>query len=293
MSLRSAFEAGEFAVSCELGPPKGVDISEALAVADTVQERVHAVNVTDNQAAVMRMCTLAMCVHLKQRGHSPILQVTGRDRNRLALQADLLGAASFGVDEVLALTGDHVVVGDHPEAKSVFDLESVQILQAIAKLNEGTDLMGNPLQGTPNLFAGAVVTPESLPIEPQLAKFELKIQAGARYFQTQAVYDIDRFADFMEIARPLGAKIMAGVVVLRSAGMARFMNKRIPGVTVPQGIIDYLDNASDPQKAGIEVAGHFIREARELCDGVHVMAVGAEHLVPSVLDVAGLQEVYA
>lgn len=293
MSLQTAFEAGQFAISCELGPPKGVDITEALAVAEAVHERVHAVNVTDNQAAVMRMCTLAMCIHLKQRGYNPILQCTGRDRNRLALQADLLGAASFGITDVLALTGDHVVVGDHPEAKSVFDLESVQILQAIARLNEGTDLMGNPLNGTPRLFAGAVVTPESHPIEPQLAKFELKIKAGAKFFQTQAVYDIDRFATFMEFARPLGAKVMAGVVVLRSARMARFMNKRIPGVTVPEDIIDYLEAADDQQAAGIEVAGRFIRKARELCDGVHVMAVGAEHLVPSVLDAAGLTEVYA
>lgn len=293
MSLRSAFDAGEFVVTSEVGPPKGSDVAEMLETAETLRGRVHALNVTDNQAAVMRLCTLAACVHLKQAGHEPVLQVTCRDRNRLAMQSDLLGAASFGITNVLALTGDHVVVGDHPQAKAVFDLESVQLLGAIEALNGGHDLAGNDLHGAPDFFAGAVVTPDANPLPPQLAKFEKKIAAGARYFQTQAVYDPESFANFMRYARSFDVKVLAGVVVLRSAGMARFMNKNIPGISVPPELIAELGASDDPARTGIEIAARFIREVRDLCDGVHIMAVGAEHLVPDVLDAAGLTEVYA
>ncbi len=288
MDLHAALESGTFAVTSEVGPPKGADVSEMLHSAELLRGRVHAINVTDNQAAVMRLSTLAACVHLKQAGFDPVLQVTGRDRNRLAIQSDLLGAASFGITTVLALTGDHVVVGDHPQAKAVFDLESVQILDAVRSLNSGHDLAGNELKSPVEFFPGAVVTPGSVPLGPQLAKFEKKIAAGARYFQTQAVYDIDEFAAFMRHARELGARVLAGIVVLRSAGMARFMNKNIPGISVPDHVVSQLDRSEDPQRTGIEIAARFIREARELCDGVHIMAVGAEHLVPHVLDEAEL-----
>jgi 5,10-methylenetetrahydrofolate reductase len=287
MSLRNAIETGRFAVTSEVGPPKGIDISEMLASAELLRGRVDAVNVTDNQAAVMRLSTIAACIHLKQAGFEPVLQVTGRDRNRIAIQSDLLGAASFGIDTMLALTGDHVVVGDHREAKPVFDLESVQILQVVAALNGGHDMSGNELHGTPDLFPGAVVTPDSVPLKPQLAKFEKKIAAGARYFQTQAVYDIDSFTEFMETARGLGAKVLAGLVLLRSARMARFMNKNIPGISVPDAIIEELDASSSPEQTGIEIAVRFIEQSRAICDGIHIMAVGAEHLVPRILDAAG------
>jgi 5,10-methylenetetrahydrofolate reductase len=291
MSLRKALEAGRYAITSEVGPPKGVDTSAMMASAELLRGRVDALNVTDNQAAVMRLSTLAACIHLKAAGFDPVLQVTGRDRNRLAIQSDLLGAASFGVTTVLALTGDHVVVGDHREAKAVFDLESVQILEVVQALNAGHDMAGNALSGTPEFYPGAVVTPGSVPLKPQLAKFEKKIAAGARYFQTQAVYDIDAFAGFMAHSRELGATVLAGIVVLRSSRMARFMNKNIPGISVPDGIVAELERAEDPERTGIEIAARFIRESRELCDGVHIMAVGAEHLVPHVLDAAGLVEV--
>ena len=293
MSLRGAIESGRFAVTSEVGPPKGIDVSEMMQTAELLRGRVDALNVTDNQAAVMRLSTIAACVHLKLAGHEPVLQVTGRDRNRIGIQSDLLGAASFGIDNVLALTGDHVVVGDHREAKAVFDLESVQILQAIDGLNDGHDMTGNDLHGTPDFFAGAVVTPDSTPLAPQLAKFEKKIVAGARYFQTQAVYDIESFARFMEFARARDAKVLAGIVVLRSARMARFMNANIPGISVPERLIKELDGSSDAETTGVEIAARFISETRELCDGVHIMAVGAERLVPRVLDAAGLAEVIA
>jgi len=291
VSLKGALARGEFVVTSEVGPPKGIDITEMMHAAEMMKKRVHALNVTDNQAAVMRLSTIAACIHLKQAGFDPVLQVTGRDRNRLGIQSDLLGAASFGVTTVLALTGDHVVVGDHKQAKPVFDLDSVQILETVAALNDGHDLAGNELLGTPELFAGAVVTPDANPIRPQLAKFDKKVRAGAKYFQTQAVYDSESFLGFMEHARGRGAKVLAGIVVLRSARMARFMNKNIPGIAVPARLIDELERSNDPEKTGIEIAARFIQETRDSCDGVHIMAVGADHLVPLVLDAAGIGEV--
>lgn len=291
MSLRSALDAHTFVVTSEVGPPKGTDISGMIASAELLRGRVHALNVTDNQAAVMRLCTLAACIHLRDRGFEPVLQMTGRDRNRLAVQSDLLGAASFGITNVLALTGDHVVMGDHGEAKPVFDLESVQLLEAIRRLNAGSDFAGNELCGTPEFFAGAVVTPESNPIGPQLAKFEKKVATGARFFQTQAVFDAAHFSEFMDFARGLDARVLAGIVILRSARMARFMNKNIPGIRVPDAIIAELDASSDPERTGVEIAARFINDVRETCHGVHIMAVGAERLVPAVLDAANLGEV--
>ncbi len=218
-----------FVVTTEVGPPKGTDVSEMLETAEMLRGLVHALNVTDNQAAVMRLSTLAACVHLKEAGHEPVLQMTCRDRNRIALQSDLLGAASFGIENVLALTGDHVVVGDHPEAKPVFDLESVQLLDVIAELNAGHDAEDNELHGTPSFLAGAVVTPGARPFAPQFAKFAKKVRSGAAFFQTQAVYDAEEFAGFMAQARTLDTKVFAGVVVLRSAKMAQIHERQHPG----------------------------------------------------------------
>ncbi len=288
MSLRKALDRGDFVVTSEVGPPKGTDVDDMLKTAEALRGRVAAFNVTDNQAAVMRLCTLAACIHLKQAGHDPVLQVTCRDRNRIGIQSDLLGAASFGITNVLALTGDHVVVGDHPQAKGVFDLESVQLIEIVRGLNEGHDAAGNELAGTPHFTVGAVVTPDAKPLRPQLAKFEKKVRAGAEFFQTQAVYDAESFRKFMEYARQFDVKVLAGIVVLRSARMAHFMNKNIPGIDVPEALIVELDEASDAERKGIEIAGRFIREVKDACDGVHIMAVGAEHLVPLVLDEADL-----
>lgn len=288
MTLREALDSGEFVITSEVGPPKGIDVSEMLDAAEMLRDRVHAINVTDNQAAVMRLSTIAACVHLKQAGLDPVLQVTCRDRNRIGIQSDLLGAASLGITNVLALTGDHVVVGDHPEAKGVFDIESVQLLEIVAGLNSGLDAAGNELDGVPQLTVGAVVTPDAKPIRPQLAKFEKKVRAGAEFFQTQAVYNPESFTEFTMYARKFGVKVFAGIVVLRSARMARFMNGNIPGIEVPDTLMSELDSASDPEQKGIEIAGRFIREVKDSCDGVHIMAVGAERLVPAVLDEAGL-----
>jgi len=288
MTLREAIDTAPFVVTTEVGPPKGTDVSEMLDTAEMLREHIHALNVTDNQAAVMRLSTLAACVHLKQAGHEPVLQMTCRDRNRIGLQSDLLGAASFGITNVLALTGDHIAVGDHPESQAVFDLESVQLLDIIAGLNEGHDATDHDLHGTPAFLAGAVVTPGARPLAPQMGKFRKKVRAGAKFFQTQAVYDAAEFIAFMEGARNLGTKVLVGVVVLRSARMAKFMNANIPGIEVPRDLVIELEESADATRTGVEIAARFIRETRDHCDGVHIMAIGAEHLVPEILESAGV-----
>ncbi|MBE0476321.1 MAG: methylenetetrahydrofolate reductase [Coriobacteriia bacterium] len=288
MSLRETLESGRFAVTAEVGPPKGVDVERMLEVAERLRGRVTAINVTDNQSAVMRMSTLAACGLLQERGHETVFQVTCRDRNRLALQSDLLGVWALGVRNVLALTGDHPRAGDHAGACPVYDLESVQLLSAISSLNEGRDMAGGELSQAPELFAGAVVTPEAEPLEPQMRKFEKKVRAGARFFQTQAVYDVDRFEAFMERARGHGVPVLAGILLLRSARMAVFLNEKVPGVRVPEAFVRRLEESDKPAETGIRIAGEIIRALQPCCDGVHVMAVGAEHRVVDVLDAAGL-----
>jgi len=260
--------------------------------------RVHAVNVTDNQSSVMRLGSLAASHLLKEEGLEPIFQLTCRDRNRLALQSDLLSAHVLGIRNVLALTGDHVLVGDHPQAKPVFDVDSVQLLQIIGRLNSGRDCAtrsgkkelpeGNELAGGTEFFPGAVVTPEAEPLEPQLLKFEKKVAAGAKFFQTQAVYDLDKFKDFMRYARRFPVKVLAGILLLRSAKMAGYLNKFVPGITVPEGLIRELETAGDQLEAGIRIAARQIRELQGVCDGVHVMAIGLEDKVPEILTEAGL-----
>ena len=289
-SVRDAFAAGEFVVTGECGPPKGTDIAEMLHHAEGMLGYVNGINVTDNQSSVMRIGSLPVCRLLKEMGHDPVFQITGRDRNRLAIQSDLLGAHILGIRNVLCLTGDGVQAGDHKDAKPVFDLESVQILQTVASLNSGKDLAGNDLKGPTDLYPGAVVTPESNPIEPQLLKFEKKVRAGARFFQTQAVYDAENFKKFMEYARRFDVKVMAGLVLLTSAGMANYMNRFVPGVRVPQHLIDRM-KAAGKEKAidtGIEIMCEFIAETKDYCDGVHIMAIGKEELVPEIVKRAGL-----
>ncbi len=289
-TVREAFEAGEFVITGECGPPKGTEIEEMLHHAEGMLGYVNGINVTDNQSSVMRIGSLPVCRLLKEMGHDPVFQITGRDRNRLAIQSDLLGAEILGINNVLCLTGDGVQAGDHKDAKPVFDLESVQILQTVEALNSGKDLAGNEMKGTTSLFPGAVVTPESKPIEPQMMKFEKKVNAGAKFFQTQAVYDADNFKDFMKFARQYDVKIMAGLVLLTSAGMANYMNRFVPGVMVPQNLIDRMKEAGKEKAVdtGIDIMCEFINETKDLCDGVHIMAIGKEELVPEIVKRAGL-----
>lgn len=283
--FKDALEAGEFVITAECGPPKGTDISELKEHAKHLLGKVHALNVTDNQSSVMRAGSLAISKVLLDMGHDPIYQITCRDRNRLAIQSDLLSAQILGIRNVLCLTGDSVTVGDHKGAKAVFDLESVQLLKVVESLNSGKDMAGNDLKGSTNLFPGAVVTPEANPVEPQLMKFSKKMRAGARFFQTQAIYDTEKFKTFMDYARKFDTKILAGILLLKSAGMANFLNANVPGITVPQHLIDEL-KAAGKEKAldcGIDIAARQVRELKGVCDGVHVMAIGLEDKVPEIL----------
>ncbi len=292
MSFKRALDSGKFVVTAEVGPPKGTDIKEMLLHAEMLKGKLDAVNVTDNQSAVMRICSLAVSKLLLDMGHEPILQMTCRDRNRIGLQSDLLGASVLGIKNVLCMTGDHPNAGDHKEAKSVYDIESVQLLGVVDSLNNGKDMMGNEMKGATDFFQGAVVTPESNPVEPQLMKFEKKVEAGAKYFQTQAIYDMEKFKEFMHTARNFPVKILAGIVLLKSAGMANYMNKFVPGIRVPQDLIDEIkaagkENALD---AGISIASRHIRQLKDekICDGVHIMAIGMEDKVPVVMERSGL-----
>jgi len=303
MSFREAVESGKFVITCEVAPPKGVDMGHVMQEAELLRGRVDGINVTDLQAACMRVSSLATCVMLKERGLEPILQMVCRDRNRLALQSELLSAYALGVRNVLCLTGDHVVLGDHPQAKPVFDLDSVSLLRAATGLMKGKDLGGNDLESVPSeLFLGAIVTPGADPLEPQIYKLRNKVEAGARFIQTQAVYDPGVFARFMEKVGDIGVPILAGIVLLKSAAMARYMNANVAGVTVPDSLIKEMAEAGQRDKAAkdegkktdhkgeksVEIAGRLIRELKPMCQGVHLMPLGWGHYVPAVLEAAGL-----
>jgi len=291
MSLQSLFDTGKFVVTAEVGPLKGTDTTEIEEVAELLQGRVDAVNVTDQQSSVMRLGSLATCHLLKKRGLEPIFQMTCRDRNRLALQSDLLSAYVLGIENVLAITGDLPSLGDHPQAKPVYDLDSVQLLWVINRLNEGYDMVGNELKGKPDFFPGAVVNPGAdteAAFELQLIKMEKKINAGARFFQTQAIYDVNAFAKFIKRVEGFKVPILAGIIPLKSAGMARFMNKNVAGVFVPEELINKMVEAEDKTKTGIAIAADILNELRDICHGVHIMAIGWEKKVPAVLNAAGL-----
>jgi methylenetetrahydrofolate reductase (NADPH) len=290
--FKQALNSDKFIITSEIGPPKGTNLDKMLHHIDILKDAVDAINVTDHQSSVMRFPSIGGCLEIKDKGGEPILQMTCRDRNRMALQAELLFAAYRGINNVLCLTGDAVPVGDHKEAKGVFDLDSLQLLKTIRLMESGLDLGGNKLEGALEFCAGAIVTPEADPIEPQLIKFEKKVEAGAEFIQTQAIYDLDNFARFMQYARQFPVRILAGIVLLVSAPMARYMNQNVPGIFVPQNLIDEL--ASAPKgtalNKGIEIAGRMIATIKKekMCDGVHIMAIGKEEVVPDILKAAGI-----
>ena len=290
MRITELFDNGQFVVTAEVGPPKGIHIDHLVEEATTYLSGITAVNITDNQSSVMRMGSLPTCVALKNAGLTPIFQVTCRDRNRIGLQSDLLGAAMLGIDNILCLTGDHTTLGDHPGAKPVFDLDSVSLLHTVSQLEKGVDLGGNALVGEPPKFAkGAVVSPCSDSVDAQLAKMERKVMAGADYFQTQAVFEPEKFISFMEKAKQFGKPVQLGVIIPKSAGMAKFMNNNVAGIHVPQEMIDALAADKERAKAGItgvEIAAKIIKECRPYCQGVHIMALGWEAKVPELLKLA-------
>jgi len=293
-AFKETLNSGKFIVTGEIGPPKGTNLEKTIHHIDLLKDKVDALNVTDNQSSVMRFPSLGTALLIKEHGGEPILQMTCRDRNRMALEADLLFAYTRGIRNVLCLTGDSITIGDHKEARAVFDLDSTQLLHMVRILESGKDLGENELDGAVEFCAGAIVTPEATPIEPQLIKFEKKVQAGAEFFQTQAIYDIDNFKKFMEYVRGLdkNIKILAGIVLLASARMAKYMNESVPGIFVPQTLIDEMATAEKGKgiQKGIEVAGRLIRQIKDeaICDGVHIMAIGREEIVPDILAAGGL-----
>ena len=288
--LAESIATGKFVVTAEVGPPKGTDVAHLLEMADILRDHVDAVNVTDQQSSVMTLGSLTVCHLLHQRGIEPIFQMTCRDRNRIALQSDLLSAAVLGIENILCLTGDYVTLGDHPQAKPVFDLDSVALLRTVTALQEGQDLAGKPLQGTPTFFPGAVVSPCANPLGPQIAKMEKKVAAGAKFIQTQAVYDPAQFEAFVRQVEHLNTPIMLGIILLKSAGMARFMTSNVAGVSVPDTLIEEIGSAAKPDRPAksVEIAARLIREMKDMCQGVHVMTLGWEQYVPQLLEEAGL-----
>lgn len=301
--LQEKLMQGEFAVTAEMAPPKGYDFTEQLEVAKLLKGKVDAVNVTDMQSACLKASSLGLCIHLQQAGIDAIVQITGRDRNRMAIMGDVLSAASFGINTVLALTGDHPTVGDCKDAKPVYDLDSVGILRMLTAMEEnGCDCGGNALTTTPKLFKGAVVTPVYDPLPLQISKLKKKVANGAEFIQTQGVFDLESLKTFMEAVRAAGitVPIMAGIIPLKTAGMAKFMNANVPGIQVPEWMIDRLTAAAEegkekgvkglPMQAGMDMAADLIRQIREekICEGVHIMAIGAEKNVPEILRRAGI-----
>ena len=301
--LQEKLASGQFAITAEMAPPKGCDFTEQLEVAELLKGKVDAVNVTDMQSACLKASSLGLCIKLQQAGIDAIVQMTGRDRNRMAIMGDVLSASAFGINTVLALTGDHPTVGDCKQAQPVYDLDSVGILKMLSEMEQsGTDCGGNALSSTPKLFKGAVVTPVYDPLPLQISKLKKKVAAGAQFIQTQGIFDMESLKSFMQQVRAAGitVPIMAGIIPLKTAGMAKFMNANVPGIQVPDWMIQRLEEAAAegkekgikglPMQAGIDMAAEFIAQikAENVCEGVHIMAIGAEQNVPEILKRAGI-----
>ena len=289
-NFSEALKSGKFVATGEIGPPKGTNVALMFEEAEHLRGKVVAINVTDIQSSVMRLSSIAVCIKLKQMGLEPILQMVCRDRNRLALQSDLLGAAMWGIENVLCLTGDHVSLGDHKAAKGVFDLDSVTLLKAAATLASGKDMAGNDLDGSPSFFTGAVVAPASDPVEPQILKMKKKVDAGAKFFQTQAVYDPKQMDEFMKKVASMNVPVLAGIVLLKSPQMATFMNQNVAGVHVPDELIQEIGSVDkkERKKKSVEIAARLVKQMKDCCNGVHIMPLGWDSLVPDVLEKAGV-----
>lgn len=294
MKLKDLFYK-KIVITSEIGPPKGWQVQHLIEEAKKyLKDKVDAINVTDNQSSVMRFGSLGMCILLKQNGFEPIYQVTCRDRNRIALQSDILTAAAFGIENLLLLTGDHTVLGDHKDAKPVFDLDSVSLIYTVKRLMEGYDLARNKLEGEPPSFCiGAVVSPEAEPLDLQLFKMEKKILAGAEFFQTQLVFNPEKFIKFIDIVRKNFGKIpiLAGITILKSVAMAKYMNENVAGVNVPEHLIEKLkrdDKKTKSGETGIEISAKIIKEIKNYCEGIHIMSLGWHHKIGDLLSLAGL-----
>ena len=290
--LKHWIDAGEFLVTCELTPPKGVDLTSLIDKAELLRDYVHAFNLTESHAARMSMDPTAVAHLLLDRGIEPIVQMTSRDKNRIAIQACMLGAAALGISNLVFMGGDPPKNGDHPDAKPVFDLFASQLLDAVAALQSGTDYMGNKLAGTPEFCVGAVVNPGSTNPAAEIENMFRKIEAGASFLQTQAVYDVDAFRKFWEQAGELNVPVLAGIIPVKSVGMAKYMNERVPGIDVPDHLIQRIaDQGNDKERiaeVSIQISIDIVQELREVAGGLHFMAIGWEDKIPVIMEGAGL-----
>lgn len=281
--LKAAIESGRFVVTSELTPPKGTELGPLLDKAHALRDVVTAFNLTDSHAARMAMAPMAAARRLLERGAEPIVQMTSRDRNRLALQADMLGAHALGVRNLVFMGGDPPANGDHPEAKAVFDLSSSALLSAASALGRGEDLMGNSLAGSAEFLLGAVVNPGADNLAGELRRLEEKVEAGARFFQTQAVYDIGAYERFIEATRDMNLSLLTGIIPLKSPRMAQYMNSKVPGISIPDALIKEIGDTPDRRATSVEIAARIIRQARPMANGVHIMAIGWEELIPDIM----------
>jgi methylenetetrahydrofolate reductase (NADPH) len=290
MPFKERLDSGKFVVVAELQPPKGNSLSELHEHAERLRGRVDAVNVPDLQNAIMRLGSLSVCASLNAKGIETIFNLSCSDRNRLALQSDLLNASALGLENILILQGDPPSIGDHFEAKAVFDVDVFGLLGAAKRLQEGYDLMGNDLQGKPKFYLGAHVNAAAKGhvLDLEVMDMEKKIRLGVDFFFTKSVYDIGFFEAFIKRVAHFNVPIIAGITLLKSVGMARYINKHVEGASIPDAVIDRLMKASDREKASIEIAGDLIRELRPLCQGIQIIPIGWEKQIPALLDHVGL-----
>ncbi|VVB54237.1 Methylenetetrahydrofolate reductase [uncultured archaeon] len=284
MTLRKKLAAQQFVVTAELTPPKGTDIKPTLEKLEHLKD-ADAINITDNNRSIVNMSGLAFSALLVSRGKEPVYQITARDRNRMAIQSDLMGAHALGIHNILALHGDDPSKGDNPQSKAVFDLDTLAILSAVSALNEGSDLAGNKLNAPTDLFPGAACDPNKK-IEEELARMQAKRNAGARFFQTQIFYEADKFSKFAAETSSLEVPILAGITPLKSEKMANFLNEKVKGVHVPKELIQEIKESANPEETGIEQAARLIKDIKDDCAGIHVMTIGGEKNLPKLLKLA-------
>ena len=294
-NLERVLAEGHFAVTTELGPPRGTSRDFVRRKAELLRNHADAVNITDNQTAVVRMSSLAACAIVKEAGVDPVMQMTVRDRNRIAIQSDILGAVALGIGNLLCLSGDHQKFGNHPEAKNVHDIDSMQLLQVAARMRDDAKfLSGDKVSGGVKLLIGAAANPFADPFEFRPIRLEKKVRAGADFIQTQGVFDIKRFAEYMDLVRQRGlheqTHILAGIIPMKSAGMARYMRDYVAGLTVPNELVKRMEDAADPKEEGVQISLELIEQIRDIegVDGIHIMAVAWEDIVPVVVERAGL-----
>jgi methylenetetrahydrofolate reductase (NADPH) len=283
MTLKEKLKQGQFVVTAEIGPPKGVDLTKTLAEVRTMGEGVDAINVTDLQGGIMKMGSLALSHLLIDEGREPVFQLTASARNKLAIQSELLSAHALGIRNVLLLGGDPPSIGDHKDAKPVYDLDTMGLFLAASTLKRGQDLSGNKLDGAPDLFIAGAANPGAKDLEVERQKTEKKVEMGCEFFQTQAVYEPEKFKAFREKTKKVQVPFIVGIILVKSAKMARFMNEKIPGIFVPESIIEEIDKASDKKKKAVEIAVRTIRELKPLCQGVHLMPIGWGALIPEIV----------